>query len=361
MIQELPKELLKIIKSGENAQVEFKKASNKIPDNLFDTICAMLNRLGGHIFLGVDDNKKILGIEKNKIKKMQKEFSNLCNNPEKIYPTVRLEMIPYNYDDKIILYINVYEGENVYSSGKKVFDRNEDGDYDISKNRFLMSRLYLRKSDFNVEDKVYPYVTLDNLRTDLIDRLKRSVLSKDKNHPFNDMDYLDILKSLKLYSKDPITGEVGFNLACILLFGTDDIIYEVIPYYKTDALLRVKDIDRYDDRDYIQTNLIDSYTRLMDFVKKHTNDKFYLEGVYRVSPRDIFAREIIINMLMHRDYSSGATSRLIITKDSLIAENASIPKTDGYIDLKNYEPYTKNPKIARVFKELDLSDELGSG
>ena len=31
------------------------------------------------------------------------------------------------------------------------------------------------------------------------------------------------------------------------------------------------------------------------------------------------------------------------------------------IDLTSYEPYPKNPKIAKVFKEIGLADELGSG
>ncbi|MCK5775354.1 MAG: ATP-binding protein, partial [Bacteroidales bacterium] len=38
-------------------RVEFKKAKNKLPSNLFETICAFLNKSGGEIILGVDDNK----------------------------------------------------------------------------------------------------------------------------------------------------------------------------------------------------------------------------------------------------------------------------------------------------------------
>ena len=31
------------------------------------------------------------------------------------------------------------------------------------------------------------------------------------------------------------------------------------------------------------------------------------------------------------------------------------------MDLNNYSPYPKNPKIAGLFKEIGLADELGSG
>jgi len=37
----LPKNLLNIIKEGENVTVEFKTAKNKLPSNLFETICAI--------------------------------------------------------------------------------------------------------------------------------------------------------------------------------------------------------------------------------------------------------------------------------------------------------------------------------
>jgi ATP-dependent DNA helicase RecG len=35
------------------------------------------------------------------------------------------------------------------------------------------------------------------------------------------------------------------------------------------AIVRIQNTDRYDDRDDIRVNLIDSYDRLMGFVAKH--------------------------------------------------------------------------------------------
>ena len=64
---------------------------------------------------------------------------------------------------------------------------------------------------------------------------------------------------------------------------------------------------------------------------------------------------------MHRDFSNPYPAKLIIEKDKMWTENANRPKRIGYIDIKTYSPYPKNPKIARVFKEIGLADELGSG
>lgn len=66
-------------------------------------------------------------------------------------------------------------------------------------------------------------------------------------------------------------------------------------------------------------------------------------------------------MLIHREYSNPYPAKLVITKDSIITENANKPRTIGFINLNNYSPYPKNPKIAGFFKEIGLADELGSG
>ena len=53
MNEELTENLLKIIANGESTTVEFKEAKNTLPTTLFETVCSMLNRNGGHIFLNV--------------------------------------------------------------------------------------------------------------------------------------------------------------------------------------------------------------------------------------------------------------------------------------------------------------------
>ena len=361
MLSKLPTNLYEKIKEGESTTVEFKKGKEKLPSSLFESVCGMLNRNGGHIFLGVDDDGKVIGTYKSYIASMKKDFANLCNNPEKVFPTVHLEMKEYSVDDKIILYIYIYESSDVHKSVGKIYDRNEDGDFDITNNTTLVSNLYIRKSSTYIENKIFPYATIDDLRKDLIEKARQMAVNRTANHPWASMNDMELLRSASLYEKDLQTGKEGINLAGILLFGKDEVIASALSYYRTDAILRVKDIDRYDDRDDIKTNLLESYERLVSFIAKHLNDKFYLENNQRINVRDIIARELCVNMLIHREYSNPLPARLIITKDAIITENANKPKNIGYIDLYNYTPYPKNPKLANFFKEIGLADELGSG
>ena len=52
---------------------------------------------------------------------------------------------------------------------------------------------------------------------------------------------------------------------------------------------------------------------------------------------------------------------LLFGKDEIYTENANKPHGFGLIDPNNFSPYPKNPIIAKMFKEIGLVDELGSG
>ena len=360
-VPELPENLVQEILSGEGVSVEFKEAARSLPDNLFETVCAMLNRNGGHVFLGVSDMGEILGVDTDKISQIKKDFVNLCNNPQKIFPTVHLDMREFNYKNKVILYVYVFEGSDVYNTNGKVFDRNEDGDFDITRSTSSVAQLYIRKNSTYTENKVFPGATMEDLRPELIDRARKLALARRPDHPWGAMNDEELLRSAELYEKDLFSGREGLNLAGILLFGKDETIKSALPHYRTDAIYRINDEDRYDDRDDVRTNLIDSVDRLVAFVMKHTDDKFYLDGSQRVSLMGIIARELCVNMIAHREYSNPLPARLIINGKEIISENANKPRAIGPMSLDGYNPYPKNPKIANFFKEIGYAEELGSG
>ena len=177
-----------------------------------------------------------------------------------------------------------------------------------------------------------------------------------------DMSDIELLKSTGFYKKDPITKEEGITLAGIMLFGKDRTILNVNPYCRTDALLRIDDLDRYDDRDFIATNLLDMYDRLIDFISKYTKDRFTLNSEnIRVSAMSIIAREMVLNSIMHRSITDGHMSRLIIYEDRMIMENPNSFSTMGFITINNCIPFAKNPTLANFFREIGYADELGSG
>lgn len=184
---------------------------------------------------------------------------------------------------------------------------------------------------------------------------------RNKNHVWENMSNEELLRSANLILTDPETKREGITLAAILLFGKDNSIMSVLPQHKTDAIFRVENKDRYDDRDVVITNLIDSYDRLIEFGQKHLNDLFVLDGIVNVNARDRILREIVSNTLAHRDYSSGFPAKMIIDDERITVENSNLAHGMGALDLQKFEPFPKNPAISKVFREIGLADELGSG
>jgi predicted HTH transcriptional regulator len=64
---------------------------------------------------------------------------------------------------------------------------------------------------------------------------------------------------LNCYQEDPETKQNGVTLAGVMLFAPDLLILKVCPAHRTDLILRKVNVDRYDDRDLVHTNLIESY------------------------------------------------------------------------------------------------------
>ena len=181
------------------------------------------------------------------------------------------------------------------------------------------------------------------------------------DHPWKDMDDMQLLRNAGLYEENFLTGEKGFNLAAVLLLGKDEVIQSCCPGYRTDAIFRDEHPDRYDDRLIVETNLVESYDLLTGFIAKHTNDKFFLIDGATTSVRDIISREIVGNVLVHREFSSAFPAKIIIEPDRILTENWNRPQFPGKIDPASFTPYPKNPIIAKFFVNIGLADTLGSG
>ena len=355
------KELLELISQGEGHTIEFKKSTMDITKDVYESICAFSNRDGGHIFLGVKDNGEILGIEPNCIERIKKDFVNAINNANKMYPPLFLIPEEYEVEGQKMLHIYVPASTQVCRCSGRIYDRNNESDIDITDNEGLVYKLYARKQESYFVNKVFPEWGLDVLRSELLEKARRMTRVRSNTHPWLSMDDEELLRSAGLILLDRESKKEGITLAAILLFGKDTAIMSALPQHKTDMIFRVHNLDRYDDRDVIVTNLLDSYDRMSEFAQKHLSDPFVLDGMQSVSARDTILREIISNSLAHRDYSSGYVAKIVIEKDRIFAENGNCAHGHGYLDLNRFEPFPKNPAISKVFREIGLADELGSG
>ena len=350
----------RLLKQKENIRLEFKEAVSALPNNLFETICAMLNRDGGDILLGINDDGNTIGVNKTNVDTMVTNLVNLSNNNQKLDPSFILYPHVYDIKGKLVIHVQVPASSQVHKTANVIYDRSNDGDFKVTA-AHQIAELYNRKRNYYTEGIIYPIVQFKDFKRSLFSKVKNLIKSNNADHPWLALDNEQLLNKAGLWKKDYQTGQEGYTLAAILLFGKDEVIQQIVPHYKTDALVRIHDKLRYDDREYIQTNLIESYEKLMAFVRKHLPDKFYLEGNQRINLRSKIFREIIANILAHREYSNASPATFIIKNEVIETENANNPHGNGPISVAAFTPFPKNPAIAKFLMQLGWVEELGSG
>lgn len=356
----MAEKVMELIARGEGMSVEFKRCGSLPERDTFETICSFANRQGGHILLGVSDDGDIEGVSENAVVSIERNVVNVTSNPALFNTAPSLEIAHIAIDGKFVIDIWVPMGPSVYRYKGVAYDRVADVDVRL-KGDEQISALYIRKQNLYTEQRVYVHVTKADLDMDILARARELMRANRPNHPWISLSDDELLRVARLKTKDFQTGEEGFNLASVMLLGRDETIAGVCPAYRTDAVLRRVDGNRYDDRLVVATNLTDSYQLLCDFCRKWLPDAFALEGDRRIDVRDIIVREVVANTLIHREYASSFISQLIIEWDRLRTVNASRCMYAGPIKPDNLSPTPKNPIIANFFMQIGLAEELGSG
>ncbi|HRZ97705.1 MAG TPA: putative DNA binding domain-containing protein, partial [Paludibacter sp.] len=265
--------LRELIAEGEKSNVEFKKCTTELSASVFETICAFLNREGGHLIIGVADDKNIVGVNKSVIENIIHNLHSQLNNIQVFNPTIYLTVNQFDIEGKLVLYINVPESAQVHRYKNKVFDRLGSADNDISFNYQLIDNLHSKKRKDSSENEVLPYITLEDFDASTFHKMRQHIAIYNPAHQWLEQSNEEMLKSAGFWRKDPLTNREGFVLAAVLLFGKEQTILSCCPYYRTDAIYRNLNYQRflkpnsnepdirYDDRDLICENLILAYTR----------------------------------------------------------------------------------------------------
>lgn len=369
-------EIKYVISQGESLTLEFKKSQNNVSDSVYETICSFLNHSGGNLLMGVKDTGEILGVNKNSANDLIKNIINTINNPERFSPRTSLYPEIIDIDGKSVIYIYVQPGHSVFQYKGRFYDRNGDADNDVTQDSGLLANLFTRKSSYSSESVIIPMLKVEDLDEETFDKCRKLVSATRPTHSWLTLTNIEILRSVKLIRKDA-SGHEGICLAGLLLFGTTDSIATFCSTYRTEAIYRnktyayhqlndIKDTIRYDDRITERGNLIQLYYKLTEFVERHLPDKFYIEegNPQRQDLRSIIFREIIANLEVHREYSNPSPGIFEIFSDRIVVSNwnkLAIGGKSGIVSIDELYTYPKNPLLVRVFRELGLVEELGSG
>lgn len=356
-------ELEQIINKGEGAHTEFKRAFREVPGSLYETAASFSNTRGGVVLLGVNDDGTVSGVCRNASLQMQNDIIRTSNNRNCIDPPLYLQPFTVEHRNGLVMVLQIPESSQVHKHAGKIFYREHENDLDVTDDQQKLAEMFHHKRNFFTETTIYPYLSMDDLDPSLFYKVRQLIRNNKSDHPWIMVNDAQMLRDAVLWRRDFKTGEEGLTLAAALIFGKDTTIQSLLPAYKVEALVRIENTDRWDDRIVppLRTNLINTYFGLKAFINKHLPEKFFVEGDQRIDLRDKVFREVIGNAIIHREYTSAIATELLISATEVRISNPNNPLFHGVIDPDGFNPHPKNPNIRKFFTALGLADEIGSG
>ncbi|MDP2752323.1 MAG: ATP-binding protein [Rhodocyclaceae bacterium] len=347
------KELLELIKSGENSRIEFKSVGFR-GDSLAKEIVAFANMNGGDIFIGIGDDGLLENIEKG----LEEKVVNICRN--NIQPSIIPEITPLIVSEKRILRISVEKGRHKpykVKSSNKFYIR--AGSVSIEPSNEELARLFQDGRQLHFEiSPLFPFTrkNFDLLRF-------RDYVENYRGLSFADEEVDTLLYNLQCTDEEEQVSVVG-----ALFFATDPSRF--LPQSGIDLNSFDGGDTSTDLLDYRSENcsLVHCIEYALEFVKNHTTTRatFDSNTGHRIETpayEPFVVREIVVNAFMHRDWSIfGQKVRVNLFPDRLeVFSPGKLPNTLNIVRALNGISYYRNPIIGQMLKDYKMADKVGRG
>lgn len=342
-----------LIKMPEGKTLEFKRDLSS-PKNILKTLVAFANTAGGRLLIGVEDKtREVIGVE-NPLDEEERLCSLIADSiGPRLVPSVELITIK----DKTLLTVEVYpSGSRPHFLKKEGFT---DGVYvrlgstNRKADRELIAELQRSSSGISFDEMPMPDLSADALDIEAANTWFRGIRELHEQE----------CVTLKLLT--PVQGKFVPTNGGMLLFGKNR------EYYFSDAWIQCGRFIGTDkayifDHTEIHAHLPDAVDKVIDFIKKHAMRGADFSEVRRKDVWSIplsIVREAVINAIVHADYSQiGSPIRVAIYDDRVEIENPGILLPGMTIeDVRQGVSKIRNRVIARVFREINLIEQWGSG
>ncbi|WP_414698560.1 RNA-binding domain-containing protein [Peptacetobacter sp. AB845] len=372
-------DIFELIDIGENSEIEFKKAKNSVPKDLWETYSAMANTNGGTIVLGVEERLGeaerfcISGI--NSVEKVLKDFWDTING-NKVNKNILMDrdVEVIDIDSKKVIKIEVpranYSDKPIFLNGNPyngTYKRNYEGDYKCSVSE--VNAMIRDSSDDNYDSVLIENYNLDDLDMETVHRYRNMFSSRNLHHIWIKLSDEDFLMQLGAIAKDRNTQKVWVTVAGLLMFGKGLSIREKFPYLNLDYLNMI-DSDteiRYRDRVTIdgnwENNLFNFYMKVINKLVEGLPIPFKLEGIVRVddTPVNQALREALVNTLIHGNYSIEGTIKIMRFRNRFEFHNP------GNLRISVLDVYSggiskcRNKNLQKMFRLIGFGENIGSG
>ena len=367
-------QLLKTVsKRKYETQTEECKAARKgCPEHLYDTLSSFSNQSkGGVILFGVDEKNDFELCGVYDAQDLQKKVKNQC---EDLFPAVRAFFTTATFDGKTFLSaeipgINPLERPCYYKPKGKYggsYIRVGDADNQMTEFEIYQYESYKKrtKDDIRTIDDDTIKLFYEEKHNRYLQTVKEKRVNLSQNVPD---DEIDILMGLKNEGKPTLTAAMVFSKYPQTYFPQYSIVAVKIGG-KSIADLGL-DGERFIANEKITGPIDDMANALLRFAKANISQKTIINDEGRREDRYeyplVAIREVILNALLHRDYSplsEGMPIRFEIYSDRIEVTNpGQIFGTGEMEELGRRRLETRNPILADVLELLNVTRNRYSG
>ena len=374
-----------LFKNGETAEIEFKSARGGLSASMWETYSAFANTNGGIIVLGVQEKNNTFyfdNLNKETVTRYQKNFWDCAHNRGKVSVC-----LPHEEDVKIEEFDGAYvliceiprasfDLRPVYLTTNPMgntYRRNHEGDY-------LCTDAEVRRMFADADHDRHPqdgrilvgYNFERDIDQDSFRQYRQTFVNLQPTHPWAGISDLDFLKKLGAYAIDYETGNEGFTLAGILMFGKYDSIINNAgkPNYFVDYRERLVTDDpsmRWTNRicpdGMWEANLYQFYIRVYNQLIHAIPRPFMIKNGVRQeeTPAHDAIREALINCIVHQDVN--AMGHLVIdrTDSALAFRNPGMMLVSKQQYFAGGRSICRNPNLQKMFMLLGRAEKAGSG
>ena len=339
------------MKKLENQNIEYKQSWH---DECLKWICGFANSDGGKMYIGMDDKGNVIGIDNPK--DLLEIIPNKIADTMTILPKVNL--IKKNRKDVIEIIVDSYFSPVSYKG--KYYRRVGATNREVDGNE--LKKIFDKKYNIDYVDFGMDNIKLNDIDSRVIDIFKENAI-RSKRMKKSDLQCSkkDLLEKLNL-----VNDEGKIKRAAVLLFSKEPQKYFLnshikIGYFdKNDADLKFQD--------EIYGSLITQVDDTMDLLFiKYLKGLIYYKGVQRIDQypidRDAF-REILVNAIVHKDYSIKNPIQISVYKDKIYIFNVGHFPSKLNTEVALYKKHSSkpyNPTIANVFYKAGFIEGWGRG
>ena len=331
---------------NESQHIEFKPNFN---EDVIETLVAFANAKGGRVLVGVgnDENPvKNFTIGKESVQQWINEIK--TKTQPQIIPD--WEVVDCKGSEVVELYIQEYPIKPVSTRGK-YYKRVGNSNHLLSVDEIANMHL----QTLNTSWDAYPdsFHKLDDISLEKVEWAMEEMRNNGltiKESPIEFLEKRDLLREGKLTN------------AAYLLFMKHESFLTTIELGRFQNAITIKDGAR------TKSDILTQIEQVMDFVRKHANKRMIFTGEARRTEKWQYPmeaiREIVINMIIHRDYRSSSDSIVKIYNNKIEFYNPGRLPDDITVEMLlsgKYKSTPRNKIIASICKDMQLIEKYGSG